>query len=109
MENELSQKAIDPSATMESLQTLQQSKKDLQMRFNVIKEQHDTMEAEQKVQFQTQTGLQSIEDPKQKVIAAKAELVRATIAVVLYHKKHEQLLVIRTQQVEKNSPKHNDE
>lgn len=64
---------------MESLQTLQQSKKDLQMRFNVIKEQHDTMEAEQKAQFQTQTGLQSIEDPKQKVIAAKAELVRATI------------------------------
>lgn len=79
VENELSQKAIDPSATMESLQTLQQSKKDLQMRFNVIKEQHDTMEAEQKAQFQTQTGLQSIEDPKQKVIAAKAELVRATI------------------------------
>ncbi|MFT0564112.1 phage major capsid protein [Bacillus cereus] len=79
VENELSQKAIDPSATMESLQALQQSKKDLQMRFNVIKEQHDTMEAEQKAQFQTQTGLQSIEDPKQKVIAAKAELVRATI------------------------------
>ncbi|MFA2809338.1 phage major capsid protein [Bacillus mycoides] len=79
VEGELSQKAIDPSATMESLQVLQQSKKDLQMRFNVIKEQHDTMEAEQKAQFQTQTGLQSIEDPKQKVVAAKAELVRATI------------------------------
>ncbi|PHD55682.1 phage major capsid protein [Bacillus wiedmannii] len=79
VESELSQKAIDPSATMESLQVLQQSKKDLQMRFNVIKEQHDTMEAEQKAQFQNQTGLQSIEDPKQKVVAAKAELVRATI------------------------------
>jgi len=79
VENELSQKAIDPSATMESLQALQQSKKDLQMRFNVIKEQHDTMEAEQKAQFQNQTGLQGIEDPKQKIIAAKAELVRATI------------------------------
>ncbi|MGG0207817.1 phage major capsid protein [Bacillus mycoides] len=79
VEGELSQKAIDPSATMESLQVLQQSKKDLQIRFNVIKEQHDTMEAEQKAQFQTQTGLQSIEDPKQKVVAAKAELVRATI------------------------------
>ncbi|QWI68064.1 phage major capsid protein [Bacillus mycoides] len=79
VEGELSQKAIDPSATMESLQVLQQSKKDLQMRFNVIKEQHDTMEAEQKAKFQTQTGLQSIEDPKQKVVAAKAELVRATI------------------------------
>ncbi|MED1021085.1 phage major capsid protein [Bacillus mycoides] len=79
VEGELSQKAIDPATTMESLQALQQSKKDFQMRFNVIKEQHDTMEAEQKAQFQTQNGLQSIEDPKQKVIAAKAELVRATI------------------------------
>ncbi|QHA26452.1 phage major capsid protein [Bacillus paranthracis] len=79
VENELSQKAIDPSATMDSLQALQQSKKDLQMRFDVIKEQHDTMEAEQKAQFQSQTGLQAIEDPKQKVVAAKAELVRATI------------------------------
>ncbi|MED3090545.1 phage major capsid protein [Bacillus toyonensis] len=79
VESELSQKAIDPSASMESLQVLQQSKKDLQMRFNVVKEQHDTMEAEQKAQFQNQTGLQSIEDPKQKVVAAKAELVRATI------------------------------
>ncbi|OJE45042.1 major capsid protein [Bacillus proteolyticus] len=79
VESELAQKAIDPSATMESLQVLQQSKKDLQMRFNVIKEQHDTMEAEQKAQFQNQTGLQAIEDPKQKVVAAKAELVRATI------------------------------
>lgn len=79
VENELSQKAIDPSATMDSLQVLQQSKKDLQMRFNVIKEQHDTMEAEQKAQFQSKTGLQAIEDPKQKVVAAKAELIRATI------------------------------
>ncbi|HDX9549350.1 TPA: phage major capsid protein [Bacillus thuringiensis] len=79
VESELAQKAIDPSTTMEVLQTLQQSKKDFQMRFNVIKEQHDTMEAEQKAQFQNQTGLQGIEDPKQKVIAAKAELVRATI------------------------------
>ena len=79
VENELAEKAIDPSATMENLQVLQQSKKDLQMRFNVIKEQHDTMEAEQKAQFQNQTGLQGIEDPKQKIIAAKAELVRATI------------------------------
>ncbi|NIA60405.1 phage major capsid protein [Bacillus pacificus] len=79
VENELSQKAIDPSATMDSLQALQHSKKDLQMRFDVIKEQHDTMEAEQKAQFQSQTGLQAIEDPKQKVVAAKAELVRATI------------------------------
>ena len=51
------------------------------MRFDVIKETTDTMEAEQKAQFQSQTGLQAIEDPKSKgSFAAKAELVRATIS-----------------------------
>lgn len=79
VEGELSQKAIDPATTMESLQALQQSKKDLQMRFNVIKDQHDSMEAEQKAQFQSQQGIKGIEDPKQKIISAKAELIRATI------------------------------
>ncbi|HDR5353031.1 phage major capsid protein [Bacillus thuringiensis] len=79
VESDLAQKAIDPSATMESIQTLQQSKKDLQMRFDVIKDQHDTMEAEQKAKFQTQNNMQSIEDPKQKMTVAKAELIRATI------------------------------
>ncbi|MBK5433397.1 phage major capsid protein [Bacillus mycoides] len=79
VEGELSQKAIDPATTMESLQVLQQSKKDLQMRFNVIKDQHDSMEAEQKAQFQSQQGIKGIEDPKQKIISAKAELIRATI------------------------------
>ncbi|MCM3736442.1 phage major capsid protein [Bacillus cytotoxicus] len=78
-EGELSQKAIDTTATMEDIQALQKSKQDLQMRFNVIKEQHDAMEAEQKAKFQSQQGIQGIEDPKQKVVAAKSELIRSTI------------------------------
>lgn len=79
VERELSQKAIDPSATMESLQTLQQSKKDLQMRFDVIKEQHDSMEVEQRAKFATNQGVNSIQDPKQRIVQAKAELIRATM------------------------------
>ncbi|MEV7211454.1 phage major capsid protein, partial [Streptomyces sp. NPDC093554] len=79
VESELSQKAIDPSATMESLQTLQQSKKDLQMRFDVIKEQHDSMEVEQRAKFATNQGVNSIQDPKQRIVQAKAELIRATM------------------------------
>ncbi|MFD0768865.1 phage major capsid protein [Bacillus sp. CGMCC 1.60114] len=79
VEGELAQKAIDTTATMEDIQALQKSKQDLQMRFNVIREQHDAMEAEQKAKFHSQQGINGIEDPNQKVVAAKAELIRATM------------------------------
>jgi len=79
VEGELATKAIDTTATMEDIKALQTSKADLQMRFNVIKEQHDQMEAEQKAKFESNQGLQGIPDPKQKVMEAKAELIRATI------------------------------
>jgi HK97 family phage major capsid protein len=69
---------------MEDIQVLQKSKQDLQMRFNVIKEQHDTQEAEQKAKFAAQQqanllGINNENDPKQKVIKAKAGLIRAAI------------------------------
>lgn len=85
-EGDLSQKAIDPTATMEDIQTLQKSKEDLQMRFDVIKEQHDGLEAEQKAKFAQQAqaqaagSLANVNDPKQKIVKAKAELYKATIA-----------------------------
>ncbi|USK43728.1 phage major capsid protein [Cytobacillus oceanisediminis] len=79
VENELSAKAIDTSASMEDIQALQKSKSDLQMRFNVIKDQHDQMEAEQKEKFSQKLGISDIEDPKQKIVKAKAELIRATM------------------------------
>lgn len=84
IENELSQKAIDPSASMEDIQTLQKSKEDIKARFQVVKEQHDVMEAEQKAKFTERQnaenlGINAENDPKQKVIKAKASLIRATI------------------------------
>lgn len=84
-EGELAQKAIDPSASMEDIQKLQQSKTDLKARFDVIQEQHDTMEAEQKAKFETQAakqkmGIGSVEDPQQKIIEAKAEMIKATMS-----------------------------
>ncbi|WP_368652373.1 phage major capsid protein [Ornithinibacillus sp. 4-3] len=83
-EGELAQKAIDPSASMEDIQALQKSKDDLKARFDVIKEQHDTMEAEQKAKFKQQAqqqklGLGSVEDPQQKVVEAKAEMIKAVM------------------------------
>lgn len=85
IDGELSQRAIDPSATTEDLQALQGTKKDVQSRFDILKGQHDTMEAEQKAKLEREAqagmiaGLGSENDPKQKVAKAKAELIRATI------------------------------
>lgn len=82
-ESELSQKAVDPAATMEDIQSLQKSKDDLKARFDVIKEQHDKMEAEQKAQIEQQKqnqGLSGMADPKEKIVKAKAELIRSAIS-----------------------------
>ena len=84
IEGELSAKAIDTTSTMDDIKLLQSSKADLQMRFDVIKQQHDQMEAEQKAKFAAQQQANSLgfaneNDPKQKVIKAKAELIRSTM------------------------------
>lgn len=84
VESELSQKAIDPSATMEDIQKLQQSKDDLRARFDVIKDQHDSMEAEQKAKFnqeqiaQQRAGFDGL-NQEEKMVKAKAEFIRAAI------------------------------
>lgn len=84
VEGELSAKAIDPSASIEDIQAQQKSKEDLQARFNVIKQQHDDLEAEQKAKFAQQQAIKQatigkIDDPQQKVLSAKAELIRSTM------------------------------
>lgn len=73
------QKATDPTATSEDLTSMQKAKEDLQQRFNIIKAQHDQMEAEQKASL-SKGQFTGSEDPKQKVIDAKAALIRKTIA-----------------------------
>ncbi len=72
VESELAEKAIDPKTTMEEIQALQKSKEDLKMRFDIIKQQHDVLEEEQRARFEAKNNVQSIEDPKQRLIKAKA-------------------------------------
>ncbi|WP_028392728.1 phage major capsid protein [Bacillus cihuensis] len=84
-EGELSQKAVDPSASMEDIKTLQKTKEDLKARFDVIKEQHDKLEAEQQAELEAKAkagslGISNENDPKQKAVKAKAELFSATMA-----------------------------
>jgi HK97 family phage major capsid protein len=78
-ESDLATKAIDPSATMEAIQALQKSKEDLKMRFDVVKQQHDALEAEQAAKLKADKRIQNTADPSQKKIQAKAELIRATM------------------------------
>lgn len=78
-EDDLAAKAIDPSATMEDIQALQRSKEDLKTRFDVVKQQHDALEAEQLEKMRTDKHLQTMNDPLQKKLSAKAELIRATM------------------------------
>ncbi len=73
------QKATDPGTSAEELVQMQKSKDDLQQRFDIIKTQHDQMEAEQKANL-SKGQFTTSENPKQKVIDAKAELIRKTIA-----------------------------
>jgi HK97 family phage major capsid protein len=79
VEAQLAEKAVDPNATMEEIQALQKSRDDLKMRFDVIKEQHDALEADQKAKFNANNDIKNIDDPKEREIKAKAELIRATM------------------------------
>lgn len=84
IENELSTSAIDVTKTTEDIQALQKSKDDMKVRFDVIKNQHDALEAEQKAHLQSQMSqnsqqLGNIDDPKEKIVAAKAELIRSAV------------------------------
>ncbi len=78
-EEDLATKAMDPTASLDDIKAAQTSKADLQARFDVIKQQHDQLEAEQAAKFTQQNNLGGIEDPKQKVISAKASLIRSTM------------------------------
>lgn len=78
-ETELSQKAMDPAAKIDEIKQIQSTKADLQSRFEVIKQQHDQLEAEQKAKFENNQGIQGLETPEQKMTAAKAELIRSAM------------------------------
>lgn len=81
VEKEIVAKAGDPSTPIEEVQNAKKKKDELQERFNILKAQHDEMEAKQEAEFQAKKPIfEGIEEPKAKKIAAKAEMVRATMA-----------------------------
>ncbi|MBX8938480.1 phage major capsid protein [Enterococcus gilvus] len=76
--DEIAQQAADPKVQVEDLKQLNKTADELQQRFDIIKKQHDQMEAEQKASLE-KNAFTTTDDPKQKVIDAKAELIRSTM------------------------------
>lgn len=80
VEGDIVAKAGDPSTPIEEVQNLKKKKEETQERFNILKAQHDELEAKQQLQFENKKPvIGGIEDPKAKKVAAKAEMVRATM------------------------------
>ncbi len=80
VEGDIVAKAGDPSFPIEEVQNLKNKKEELQERFNILKAQHDSEEVKQKEALeQSKSKIEGIEEPKAKVLAAKAELYRSTL------------------------------
>ncbi|ERI10898.1 phage major capsid protein [Aneurinibacillus aneurinilyticus] len=72
--------ASKPEADIETLKALETKEQGLQVRMDILQKEHDEMEAKQKASLErNKSKLDGVEDPKAKVTAAKAELIRATI------------------------------
>ncbi len=84
VENEIAEKAVDPKVTTDTLNQLTSTKTDLKTRFDLLKAQHDEMEAEQIAAMKAKRAaventLDGVTDEKAKVVKAKASLIKAVM------------------------------
>lgn len=85
-EEDIVAKAANPAIPIEEVQALKKTKTELQERFNLLQEQHDQEEANQKAQLKANmekmnvvsAGIKS-DDPKTRSISAKAEFFKAVM------------------------------
>ena len=71
---ELMDKAANAAVPIEEVQELKDKKANLDTRFNLIKEQHDKVEAEQRAQLQ-KSKITTAKTDEAKLVAAKAEFI----------------------------------
>src|SRR5690625_4215249 len=76
---ELGEKAVDPSASMEDIKSLQEKEQSLQSRFDVVQKQHDQMEKEQRNKLKQQKPTFDGLSEEEKMVKAKAEFIRASL------------------------------
>jgi HK97 family phage major capsid protein len=79
IEGQLVDKLANPAVPIEDINELKNKKSDLQERFNLLKEQHDKLETEQKNQMKEKNPISATQNKEEKLIAAKADLIRSTI------------------------------
>ncbi|CAI6023355.1 hypothetical protein PAECIP112173_00340 [Paenibacillus sp. JJ-100] len=73
-------KASQPDASIDDIKALETKASNLQARFDILQKEHDQMEADQKATLdRDRSPVDGVSDPKAKVTAAKAALVRATV------------------------------
>ncbi|MEC0110412.1 phage major capsid protein [Paenibacillus taichungensis] len=73
-------KASQPDASIDDIKALETKSANLQARFDILQKEHDQMEADQKASLdRDRSPVDGAGDPKAKVTAAKAALVRATV------------------------------
>lgn len=75
---QLMDKAANPSIPIEEISAIQVNQKNLQTRYDLLKAEHDKVEAEQKAKL-NQNGMTAAKDEKEKIVAAKAAFYRAAI------------------------------
>ncbi|GIP38645.1 phage capsid protein [Paenibacillus sp. J31TS4] len=79
IENQLVDKLANPAVPMNEIADLKNQKSDLQERFNLLKEQHDKMAEEQQAHLDRENPVARAGNDKDKIIAAKAEFIRASV------------------------------
>lgn len=72
----IAEKAANPETAMDDIKTKESHRDDLQTRFDLLKVEHDKLEAEQKASVQSQAGNG---DPKAATLKAKGEYYRAIL------------------------------
>ena len=76
---EIQSKAVDPNADIKEIEALEEEKKNLEKRFNIVKAEVERLEKEAKDKLRGPQGLAAIADDKQRLIAAKAAFYRSAL------------------------------
>lgn len=82
IEEDLVAKLADPAIPIEEIQNLKAKKADLQERFDTLKEAHDRLEAQEREKInkiRQQNPVQNAKTSADKIVAAKAEFIRAKV------------------------------
>lgn len=77
--NEMVSKLANPSVPIEEINALETKKNDIQKRFDLLKSAHDEAVAAQEARIRRDNPVGAAASDKERLIAAKAELIRATV------------------------------